>query len=929
MTSILSAQQFVSKWRQVELKERSASQSHFNDLCALLGQPTPTDADPAGTWYAFEAGATKQSGGEGWADVWKKGYFAWEYKGKHANLEAAYKQLLFYREALLNPPLLVVCDMDRILVHTNFTNTVKHIETFTLNDLLDPARLDLLRSVWSDPDRFRPGQTPEGVTKEAAAKFATLAERLRAQYEPQAVAHFLIRLLFCLFAEDNILPIKIFSKLVQTFRSQPRIFALQLAQLFTAMATSGAFGFDRIPYVDGGLFDDALVLELDGDGLRTLAEVCALDWGNVEPSILGTLFERGLDPAKRAQLGAHYTGRDDILLVVEPVLMAPLRRRWEQVRSEAYALAAARDASNSPRIRAKRQASLEALLTGFSRELARLQVLDPACGSGNFLYVALKQLLDLWKEVSTLGFRLGLPARSPLEGEAPYPSQLHGIEINPYAHELAQITIWIGYLQWLRDNGFGQPAEPILKPLQTVTQMDAILTYDAEGRPTEPEWPVADVIVGNPPFLGGGKIRSELGDRYTEALFQLYGDRIPSFSDLVCYWFEKARAIVEQGKAKRVGLLATQGIRGGANRTVLKRIKDSGDIFMAWADRPWVLEGAAVHVSMVGFDKGVECKRELDGKPVEHINPDLTTAVDLAQAEQLVENAGWAFIGPSPKAPFDIDEKTARRMLDAPLNVNGRPNSDVVRPVVSAVDLVQRSRKLWTIDFGAREYEEAVLFEKPFEYVKQVVLPARQTRRDDYRGQWWQYARPRPGLQAAIIGKSRMIVTSRIAKHHIFVWVSCRVLANDGTVVIAREDDYILGVLQSRPHRLWALRQGTQLESRPRYTPTTCFETYPFPWPPGKEPQGSPLVEAIAAAARELVKQRDAWLNPEGADESELKRRTLTNLYNANPTWLQLAHCALDVAVLAAYGWPADLSDEELLRRLLELNLARTGSAVS
>jgi hypothetical protein len=197
------------------------------------------------------------------------------------------------------------------------------------------------------------------------------------------------------------------------------------------MATGGAFGFDRIPYVDGGLFDDAAVLERDGDGLRTLAEVCALDWANIEPSILGTLFERGLDPAKRAQLGAHYTGRDDILLVVEPVLIAPLRRRWEQVRSEAEILAAARDASSNPRMRAKRQASLEALLTGFSRELARVQVLDPACGSGNFLYVALKQLLDLWKEVSTFGFRLGLPMRTPLEGEAPYPSQLHGIEINP------------------------------------------------------------------------------------------------------------------------------------------------------------------------------------------------------------------------------------------------------------------------------------------------------------------------------------------------------------------------------------------------------------------------------------------------------------------------------------------------------------------
>ena len=254
----------------------------------------------------------------------------------------------------------------------------------------------------------------------------------------------------------------------------------------------------------------------------------------------------------------------------------------------------------------------------------------PTLRSGNFLYVALRLLLDLEWEVITLARDLGDSLAFPVVS----PAQLHGIEINTYAYELAQTTIWIGYIQWWRDHGFGLPAEPILKPLDAIRQMDAILAGD-RGQETgdrdqgtgdrsqetgdrdqgtgvrEPEWPAVDVIVGNPPFLGGNKIRKELGDEYVEALFKLYEGRVPAFADLVCYWFEKARAQIAAGKAKRVGLLATQAIRGGANRKVLERIKETGDIFWAQSDRVWILDGATVHVSMVGFDDGGETTREL------------------------------------------------------------------------------------------------------------------------------------------------------------------------------------------------------------------------------------------------------------------------------------------------------------------------------
>ena len=336
MTPTLSPQDFVAKWRHATLKERSASQSHFNDLCALLGQPTPTEADPAGRWYTFEAGAGKTDGGQGWADVWKMGYFAWEYKGQHADLDRAYRQLLQYRESLLNPPLLIVSDLQRIVIHTNFTNTVKRVVELTLDDLLIPEKLALLHKAFTDPEALRAAQTPEQVTEQAAVQFARLATLLRERGgDPHAIAHFLIRLLFCLFAEDaGILPNKLFSRLVTKPHRSPAALTSQVRQLFAAMAIGGPFGVEDVPHVDGGLFEDDAALDLDADGLRILSEVSGLDWAAIEPSVLGTLFERSLDPGKRSQLGAHYTGKEDILLIVEPVLMAPLRRRWVEVKAE-------------------------------------------------------------------------------------------------------------------------------------------------------------------------------------------------------------------------------------------------------------------------------------------------------------------------------------------------------------------------------------------------------------------------------------------------------------------------------------------------------------------------------------------------------------------------------------------------------------------
>ena len=907
----------------MELKERSAAQEHFLDLCRMLGHPTPAEADPTGETFCFEKGAEKHGGGDGFADVWKKDFFGLEYKGKHKDLDNAYNQLLLYRDALASPPLLVVCDLDRIVVHTNFTKTVSVAHEIPLERIGEPRSLEILRAVFFDPEKLRPGKTSVAITQEAAQHFADMAESMRKRgLDSAEVAHFLDRVVFCLFAEDiGLLPNQIFTRITEKAGGDPAKFARFIAQLFEAMAKGGEFGLETILHFNGNLFDGATVPNLTADEVTRITASARLDWSAVEPSIFGTLFERGLDPAKRSQLGAPFTGKEDIDVLVDAVVMQTLRRAWDETKQIVEALltsgkkkpGAAPVQMNNP-AKKKAMGEAEAIIQRFLTRLQSVKVLDPACGSGNFLYVALQKLKDLEKSVILHSMDSGLASFFPMIG----PWQLYGIELNPYAHDLAQMTVWIGWLQWLKFNGFGSPEEPILRAMSSNFQCkDSILDLSDPAKPKEPDWPKVDFIVGNPPFLGGNRIRKELGGDYVDTLFKVYKDRVPAFADLCCYWFEKARAHIEKGGCKRAGLLATQGVRGGANREVLKRIKESGDIFWAVSDQDWILDGATVHVSIAAFDNGSEESRTLDGKAVATINPDLTSAADITQVRALPENQGICFMGASPKGPFDIDGITARVMIATTGNPNKRPNSDVVRPVASGIDLSRGSRGCWTIDFGLMTMEEAAQYEAPFEYVKREVYPVRsQNRRASYAQKWWQYAEARPGMRAALKGLPRFIATPEVSKHRIFAWVAPEVLCNQQTLVFARADDYFFGVLHSRIHEVWALKQGTQLrekESGARYTPTTSFETFPFPKPTTAQES------AIADAARKLVAKRDEWLA--GQDS---KPRHLTRLYNERPTWLDLAHRELDAAVFAAYGWKPDLTDDDLLAALLALNLKHT-----
>ena len=892
---------FITKWKNVDFGEKQASQEMFLDICALVGHPTPVEYGDKDA-FTFEKWVPG-----GFADAYLEGCFGWEFKGSDDDLAAALNQLLRYQVHLKTPPLLIVSSFRTIRIQTNFPGmeTVRH--EIPVAELNQPAQLRKLQWAFFSPAEFRPNRTVDAVTKETADLFqAIVVDMEQHTADSERLARYLNQIVFCLYAEDaGLLPGSPFSQVVHQHYRNPPVFDSAIGSLFEQMAGGGMFGATQIAHFNGDLFSNATTVELSDTALQRLEEATNRNWRNIEPSIFGTLFERALDASKRAHLGAHYTSADDIMLVVDPVVMAPLRTEWEEVRQEVGNLLVEED-RDAARVR----------LAAFQQRLFEVEVLDPACGSGNFLYLALRSLLDLEKQVIDFAAAYDWKDIRPTVK----PDQMLGLEVNAYAAELARTALWIGYIQWHQNNGFPYDHSPVLTPLVSIRRTDAILADGDTVNPREAEWPSAEFIIGNPPFLGSKLLRTNLGDDYVDAMFDVYKGRVPAEADVVCYWFEKARAMVADKKAGRAGLLATQGIRGGANRKVLQHIKESGDIFLAWSDQPWILDGAAVHTSIVGFDDGSESSRELDGDTVASINANLTEGVDLTTAVRLNENLGIAFMGDTKGGPFDIPGPLAQKMLESP-NPHGKSNAEVISRWVNGRDVINRNREMWIIDFAQMSLEQAALYEAPFEYVNVHVRPTRvASKRPLYAANWWLHMEARPGLRESLKSSSRFIATPRVSKHRLFVWIQKETLPDSALIAIARDDDYTFGVLHSSIHELWARASGTQLrevESGFRYTPTTCFETFPFPQPTGEQRA------AIAEAVRQLNELREGWLNPEGAAESELKKRTLTNLYNARPTWLQLAHEQLDKAVFDAYGWPDDLADPEILERLLALNLER------
>ncbi|BDP41033.1 hypothetical protein DAETH_10020 [Deinococcus aetherius] len=915
--------EFAAKWRVLapRVSERAGYSEHYRDVTALLGESTPS-SDLTGDSYAFEKHVKKAGTGEtGFADVFLRDHFVWEYKAGGKSLGKALQQALLYARELGNPPLLVVSDFQVIEIHTNFTASSPRTIRITLDDIErdapvsgDLTALSALRALFRDLSKLDPRQLRERVTQDATARIGQVAQALTTRGTAQVeAAHFLMRLVFAMFSEDvGLLPRGLLTKVLKRAREHPERSQGYFQELFTAMQHGGEFWGEDVPHINGGLYEDGFALPITREDADALLAASTLDWSQVEPAIFGSLFEASLDAATRSKRGAHYTAVRDIVRVTDPVLMQPLRREWEAVKAQAEALS---------KKRGGKLAALEAV-QAFHTRLSQVTVLDPACGSGNFLVVALGQLLDLEQEVRSLGFELGAGpfAMPPLV----HPRQLRGIEVEAFAHELASVSVWIAHLQYQAAHG-SHWETPVLQRLDNIQRRDALLNPDG----TEAAWPEVEFIVGNPPFLGEKKQGPALGLPYVGQLRKAYQGRVPASSDLVCYWFEKARASVEYGPTRRAGLISTNSINMPGNRRVLERINDAGAIFRAWPNLPWLQDGAAVRVAAVCFDDGSETERvlghlEAEGTPAERevltpvpaIHANLSAGADVTSAARLPENAGLSFQGVKLAGAFDLPGTTARAWLTLP-NPDGADNADVLRPLLNGDDLVDVRGDTWVIDFASRTEEEAARYLVPFAHVVEHVKPVRaNNNRKSRRERYWQLGEVMPAMRRALAPLSRYLATSIVAKHRAFVWCEARDLPSGRLVVVASNQDWMYGVLNSRVHVLWANAnssthgKGNDLT----YTSTTCFETFPLPeWTPTAQ-------TCVAEAARFLETARTAM---------KAQGHTLTGMLNAlsevqdstSPAYtLKLAQERLDEAMATAYDWEWPLPEAEVLARLLALN---------
>jgi methylase of polypeptide subunit release factors len=621
--------------------------------------------------------------------------------------------------------------------------------------------------------------------------------------------------------------------------------------------------------------------------------------------------------------------------------------------------------------RTKALTEAEAIHGAFIERLANFRVLDPACGSGNFLYVALKALKDIEHRANLDAEALGLHRGFPRVG----PECVLGIELNPYAAELARVSVWIGEIQWMRTNGFDAARDPILRPLETIECRDAVLTADG----VRAEWPKADVIIGNPPFLGSKYMRKGrpatkrrpalrgLGDDYVDALVNSYAGAVPASADFVTYWFAETRTSIEKNGLQGFGLIATKSISKGTSNKPLDDIlsRTSFRIYDAWRNEPWVIDGADVRVAIICASPVERC-RFLDGRPCQTINRDLTCGFDISPAKTLLQNRKTAFQGVKLNGPFEVPAVTVRQMLAAPLNPNGKSNASVVRRFYGNDDVTMRDQDHWVIDFtGIDHQNDAALFERPFEWVQEKVgahraqLETGKATETSRLESFWLMQRPRPELRKACKNLERVIAVPETSEHLLFRFLPRDAVFSGSLFVICKDDETTFGVLTGSVHRTWARAHGNNLGAgnQYRYNATRTFQTFPFP--DGLTPEvpkshyaSDPRAQRIAAAAARLNELRENWLNPTDLvvrepevvagypdrilpkDEEaakELKKRTLTNLYNARPQWLANAHATLDQAVAEAYGWGDDwraglLNDDEILARLFWLNQERAGT---
>ncbi|MFN8349950.1 MAG: type IIL restriction-modification enzyme MmeI [Flavobacteriales bacterium] len=968
---------FITKWELSGAAERANEQAFIIDLCTILGveAPDPKRADEAANAYVFQKTIPGTADSSNFIDCYKRGCFVLESKqGAHgtgavpeplsaegeqrqralkkghgirgtrsydAAMLKAHGQAQRYVRALPKeevpdgrPPFILVVDVGHsITLYSDWSRMGGEYIPFpdpgshriALKDLQRAEVRDLLRAVWTDPLSLDPGRRSAKVTRDIADRLARLARSLEGQHPPEHVAAFLMRSLFTMFAEDvDLLPHGSFTQLLGELKQAPGNFKEMLENLWGTMNTGGLSPILRrkIPKFNGGLFAHADAIELNADQIQLLIEASTANWKDVEPAIFGTLLERALDPHERHKLGAHYTPRAYVERLVNPTVIEPLREQWKSVQVAALQLAG--DGQEKKAI---------ATVEKFLHELGSVRVLDPACGSGNFLYVTLELLKRLEGEVLNLLAELGQGYKLEYDTHTISPANFFGIELNPRAAAIAEQVLWIGFLQWqLRTHGhLHSLPEPIIKDLHNIECRDAVLEYESkteqrdangqvvtrwDGRTTKPhpvtgedvpdpearvpvytyskprpaKWPQADYIVGNPPFLGKGeKMRAALGDGYIEALREAHV-HVPDSADFVMYWWDVAAELTRAKKVKRFGFISTKTISQAFNRRLIDdHLNDKSALSIAFAvpNHPWVdsSDGAAVRIAMTvgtyGKTEGVlqVVTSETDATGNEEATVALTTSrgkifsdlsigADVAGALPLLAASGLHSNGMMLAGSGFIVEPDVAAKLGLG---NDKAVASVIKPYRNGRDLTQVPRGVFLIDLHGLEIAEVQQrFPAIFQHVLDHVKPERdENRRPRLKEKWWLFGEPRKTFRKAMVGVQRYIVTPETAKHRFFVFLDAAVVPDHGTIALAVDDAFYLGVLSSNFHIEWALAAGGRLGvgDDPRYNKSRCLDPFPFP-------ACTPVQQE---KIRALGEQLDAHRKRQQALHPEL---TMTGMYN-------------------------------------------------
>lgn len=1044
-----SIEQFLARWQDSGGSERSNFQSFAHELCELLDVdvPKPSTSDGSHDDYRFERPVTFQhthSQSRGSIDLYKKGCFVLEAKqgtsrlppedanqlallteepasrgqkghgkrntsGFDSLMIKAKEQADNYARAVSKedgwPPFLLVVDVGHTIeVYADFSRQGHGYHQFpdrrrykiALGDLRREETRQQLRAIWTDPWSLDPALAAARVTRKIAGHLAALGNSLENNgHDSEKVARFLMRCLFTMFAEDvRLIPKGSFTDTLTELRGHPEHAAPTLQSLWQTM-NAGGFSIvlkRDVMRFNGGLFADSDALPLDNVQLGLLIEAAQADWQQVEPAIFGTLLERALDKRQRHKLGAHYTPRAYVERLVAPTIMEPLRDDWKNVKTSVLTLEQ----------QGKTGDAIDQVKT-FHQKLCNIHILDPACGSGNFLYVTMEQMKKLEGEVTEMIAELGEKQEAlGLSGMTVDPHQFLGIEINPWAAAVAELVLWIGYLQWhFRTYGQASPAEPVLRDFRNIECRDAVLTWsdrtprlDEDGKPAsrwdgittmrhpvtgedvpDPEartpiydyiqpqpaaWPEADFIIGNPPFIGASRLRESLGDGYAEALWQAY-PKLPRSADFVMFWWHKAANATriharkkDVRNTRRFGLITTNSLRQTFNRRIVEPHlgdpKKPLSLLFAIPDHPWVdsADGAAVRIAMTVGRQGRhigqllrlssedEEETEAEGRKVTfdhqigkifanlHIGADVTSTVPLKSNMNLAYR-GMQLIG----SGFIVSTAKAAELGLG--KIDGLEQH--IRHYRNGRDLMASPRNVMVIDlFGLTEHEVRTRFPEVFQHVLDTVKPDRdQNNRESYKQNWWIHGEPRKDLRPALEGLPRYIATVETTKHRVFTFLDASILPDNMLIAMGLHTEDKLALLSSRAHVTWALAAGGTLEDRPRYNKSRCFDPFPFPDP----------TDAQRAELRTLGESLDAHRKRQQAEHPTL---TLTQMYNVLEKlrageviegkdrliydqglvgMLKELHDRIDAAVAAAYGWPVDLSDEEILHRLVALNRER------